>query len=139
MASVRVSMLVLMCLLPLTAPTDWALDVSPASSSDGVFRLHWEGPGNTVSLEESTQGDFEHLLTVYAGDDRAVLISGKADGVYRYRLLDEGRNVVANATATVVHHPLARAWAFFSIGLLVFLATVWVVARGARGDDEVKS
>ena len=23
--------------------------------------------------------------------------------------------------------------------LLVFLATVWVVARGARGDDEVKS
>lgn len=131
--------LLLVCLLPASGCADWILNVSPLTSSDGVFRLHWEGPGEKASLQQSTRGDFTHLLTVYAGEDRAALISGKPDGVYRYRLLDASGQVVARATATVKHHSLSRAWMFFAVGLLVFLATAVLVVRGARADDEVKS
>lgn len=139
MAFVRMSVLALVCLLPVSGFAGWTLNVSPQTSSDGVFRVHWEGPDVKAGLQLSTQGDFSHLLTVYAGEDRAALISGKPDGVYQYRLLDANGQVVARATATVKHHSLSRAWMFFAVGLLVFLATAVLVMRGARADDEVKS
>jgi hypothetical protein len=35
-------------------------------------------------------------------------------------------------TVTVAHHPLSRAVAFFTVGALVFLATLGLIVRGAR-------
>lgn len=123
-------LLLVVCLFAPMAMADWRLDVTPAESSDGVFRLHWDGPGAGVTLQESMQKGFTSPRSIYAGEDRASLVSGKSDGIYHYRLLDADGVVVATTTATVAHHPLARAWMFFSIGLVVFIATILLVARG---------
>jgi len=73
---------------------------------------------------------------IYKGPDRATVISGQADGtrVYRVREVGEGRVYPWSepVTVTVAHHPLSRAVAFFTVGALVFLATLGLIVRGAR-------
>lgn len=126
-------MLIVMCLfLTLPAAAGWALNVNPEVSNDGVFRLHWDGPEAIASVEESPVADFAGAHEVYAGTDRATVISGQPNGVYHYRLRDADGAVVARASVRVEHHSLARAWTFFLIGLVVFLATVVLVVRGSK-------
>lgn len=135
-------MMIVMCLVamcPTTSPAanaaDWSLNAAPAVSNDGVFRLTWDAPVDTVTLQQSSRADFGDARTVYRGTDRATVISGQRDGAYHFRLLDVAGEPAARVDVTVAHHPLARAWAFFAVGLGVFVATIALVARGTGRDD----
>ena len=113
---------------------DWTLSAHPAESSDGVFQLRWEGGEGAVALEEAQRADFSDARVLYVGEDRAALLSGRASGVYHYRLRagDRAGSVLADVQVDVSHRSLSTAFTFFGVGLVVFLATVALVVSGSR-------
>jgi len=131
-----------------------ALAESPDLESDsdlataGYFRLSWHGSDLNDSnnddylLQEASDPDFSSVKTLYEGPDTASLVSGRINGVYYYRVgkygvqnnnqaeeLSSWSNVVK---VEVAHHPLSRAFMFFALGAIVFLATFVVVITGSR-------
>jgi hypothetical protein len=107
------------------------LQISPALSTSGTFNLSWQGEeGQTYRLVELT-GDQEPRL-IYKGKDTARVMTGLPDGNYTYRVEGES-SISAAKSVSVAHHSLTRAFSFFSVGLLVFVATLFLVVRGERG------
>lgn len=133
---------VLVCLIP-AGPIP-AQDQQPvprlASDSDiasaGFFRLIWETDVERVELQESKHASFKNAHTYYKGPDRAIVISGKPDGTWYYRIRTTGKGAAGPwseaVLVTVDHHSLTRAIGFFVLGLIVFLGILIVVIRGAR-------
>jgi hypothetical protein len=117
---------------------------APALSSDtetahaGYYRLSWQWPGDgtpNFELQESQDAGFSQPRTIYQGPDLASLISGRSNGTYYYRIRARVRGGGATAWSdpvkvVVVHQPLDRAIAFFSVGAVVFLATLGLVVGG---------
>jgi hypothetical protein len=112
---------------------DAGFHVNQNPSHDGVYQLSWTAPGPVV-VEASPDADFTHAEIVYRGHDTASTLSGRPDGETWYRLLDADSNRVLAAPVRVEvrHHPLSRALTFFSVGLVVFVATVVLIVRGDR-------
>lgn len=108
------------------------LRVSPELSTSGTFNLSWEGKtGETFRLLQLSDGAQPRLI--YRGTDTARIMTGVPDGEYIYRIEGEtGRS--EPLTVTVAHHSLTRALGFFGVGLLVFLATLFLVLRGDRSE-----
>lgn len=107
------------------------LSISPELSTSGTFNLSWQGnEGETFRLVQLTEGNGQRLI--YAGTDTARVITGLANGNYTYRVQGETDWSEAHSV-TVAHHSLIRAFSFFAIGLLVFIATVFLVVRGEKG------
>ena len=106
------------------------------TSSDGFFKLSWQEEIGPVEIQEATSIDFIDAELIQPGSDSATVISGKPDGNWHYR----ARRVLENRTTawsdpitvTVQHHSLERALFFFFAGLMMFLATCWLVIRGER-------
>ena len=102
----------------------------------GYYQLHWksERPVKRYVLQESHSQDFDKSKIIYQGNDLARVISGKSNNVYYYRVIDRANPLIDSniVKVTVSHHPLTTAFSFFSIGALVFLATLIVVFRGNR-------
>lgn len=111
-----------------------ALEAVPERSSDGVYRLRWSAEAPVV-LEESRRADFADARVIYRGSDRSSLQSGRSDGTYHYRVRALDGAAAARTAVTVEHHALPRAFAFFGVGLAVFVCTTALVVRGA-GDEE---
>ncbi len=89
------------------------------------------------SLQESRSEDFSRPREIYRGPDASRVMSGKEDGLYHYRvgIQVEGALVWSDPVQVEVrHHSLRRAFSFFLVGLVVFLATAGVVLVGARSD-----
>jgi hypothetical protein len=129
-----------LCLL--VAPAAFAgnpsLELSPTTSTDGVAQLTWESPGDAeVTLQSSMNRDFARPKILYVGRDGATTLTGLSDGDYFYRVgIDSGK---ADGTQwsdvvhlEVRHHPMSRAWLFFSVGVLVFAGVLIMVVAGAR-------
>jgi hypothetical protein len=112
---------------------DAGFGVDRNPSHDGVYQLSWTAPGPVV-VEASPDPDFSHAEVVYRGHDTASTLSGRPDGETWYRLLDADSNRVLAAPVRVEvrHHPLSRALTFFTVGLVVFVATVVLIVRGDR-------
>ena len=111
------------------------LSANPAISTTGTITLHWQGDGAPrFELEQSSQTLGTH--TIYQGGDTARVMTGLPNGKYSYRVRAIKQEVPGPwsrvHSVSVRHHPLSRAFAFFGIGLLVFLATLTLVLRGAR-------
>jgi hypothetical protein len=107
------------------------LNVSPDHSTTGSFNLSWQGEqGERFRLFDLTDDKGPRLI--YQGRDTARVMTGLPDGYYRYRVEGESSRSELKSV-TVAHHSLARAFAFFGVGLLVFVATLWLVVRGERG------
>lgn len=111
------------------------LEISPEISTTGTFNIQWQGEaGQRYELMElNGNGDSR---SVYRGSDTARVMTGLPNGRYTYRI-----RVVDNASpapwstpasVTVAHHSLIRAFSFFGVGLLVFLATIALILRGER-------
>jgi len=115
---------------PFSAAAQAELSVSPASSSDGVYQVRWTGDGAVV-LEESRRADFADAREVYRGTDHSTVLTGRSDGAYHYRLLalDGSGPIAPDVAVEVAHHPLPRAFAFFALGLVVFVCTTVLVLR----------
>lgn len=136
----------LLCALVLTLPAALPATAAPVLESNtdeataGFFRLSWEVDTTNARVERAPSPDFAAAKTVYEGPDRARVLSGEPDGRWHFRVaaLEAGRPVAWSepVSVTVEHHPLSRAFWFFGIGAAVFLATLALIAHGARrGDD----
>jgi len=109
------------------------LESDSDSSAAGFYQLHWanQHAGNFI-LEESRKPDFSDAKTLYQGPDTATLVSGRKNGTYYYRVRNEeaAKDWSNSIQVKVIHHPLSRALLFFSLGALVFIATLTMVIRG---------
>ncbi|HZD53399.1 MAG TPA: fibronectin type III domain-containing protein [Woeseiaceae bacterium] len=113
------------------APVELSADTAVATA--GFFQLRWQARG-AVLIEEDTEREFTSPRVIYRGADNARVLSGKPDGRWYYRARTAGSGGAFGEVleVTVRHHPIERAFAFFALGALVFLATLGVIIRGAR-------
>lgn len=111
------------------------LDSDTALSTAGYFRLTWhdDKPGATYKLQQADSSSFKDAQVLYQGQDEASVISGLANGHYYYRVANtETGQWSAPLEVEVRHHPLSRALGFFSLGAVMFLATLAVLITGNR-------
>lgn len=108
----------------------------------GYYQLSWESDNAVVELEESTDATFGDPQLLYAGADSATVISGRSDGTWFYRARIRDNNGESPwsepVSVTVTHHTLTRALSFFALGIVVFLATVWIIVRGPTPTTDVE-
>ncbi|MEJ2609076.1 MAG: hypothetical protein P8179_03090 [Candidatus Thiodiazotropha sp.] len=106
------------------------LEVSPSHSNTGTFNLIWHGSkGETYRLVQLIDHNDKQLI--YQGTDTARVMTGLPNGTYRYQVQGE-TGWSKPCSVTVAHHSLIRAFSFFSLGILVFLATLFIVVRGEK-------
>lgn len=111
------------------------LRVDEAVATAGFYQLRWFADA-PIELEEAGSADFGSAQVIFRGSDAARVMSGKPDGVFYYRVRDTDGGTVSNVVeVTVRHHSLERAFAFFSLGAIVFLATLLLVASGSRAES----
>lgn len=110
----------------------------------GYFQLRWSSASTrTIELEESATPDFTAPRAVYAGSDKARVMSGKPDGDWYYRAAPTGSDGAYSniVKVTVRHHSIGRAIGYFTLGAVVFLATLLLIIRGAAAsaDEDASS
>lgn len=110
---------------------------APAESSEGYYQLRWEAD-EPIRLVEATSAGFADARTIYTGSDTAHVVSGKPDGVFHYRIETAGGGTVLAdpVVVTVRHHSLSRAFSFFALGAVVFLATLGLILFARSAADE---
>lgn len=113
------------------------LEPAESVSNEGFYQLTWEAQ-QPVRLVESTNPEFAAAETIYTGSDSGHVVSGKPNGTWYYRLESaDGAAILSEVSAiTVSHHSLARAFAFFSVGAVVFAATLGLIFLTRPDDDE---
>jgi hypothetical protein len=124
---------VLLFLCSATATAAPKLESDSNASNAGYYQLHWANKNaGTFVLEESMKPDFADAKILYQGPDTATLVSGRKNGTYYYRVRAAitGGDWSNAVQVKVTHHPLTRAFLFFSLGALVFIATLTMVIRG---------
>ena len=117
------------------APAAPLLETSTAVATAGHFQLSWsDSEAESFELQRAAGPEFRDPVTVYHGPDLATVRSGMSDGTYYYRIraIDGGPGPWSEPLKVVVaHHPLSRAFAFFTVGGIVFLATLVLIIAGA--------
>lgn len=107
-------------------------------SGTGAYRIAWDGPDGAtfrlVETELSASAPRERLL--YEGPDGASTVSGRAEGLYRYKVgIVENDQVHAWSEACEVHvepPSMHMAVTLFGVGFAVVLATVMTILFGHR-------
>lgn len=126
--------------LQLASPT---LTADTAIATAGYYRLSWAVSEARkqlrFELQESANVDFANPRSIYTGLDAATTFSGRADGDYYFRVrsLEAGQPSPWSSVTQVQvrHHPPTRAWLFFGLGAIVFLATLALILRGATKEQ----
>lgn len=103
-----------------------------AIANAGFYQLSWSTAAQSAQnfeLQASRSADFSSAELLYSGPDHARSFSGQRDGAYHYRVRIAAPGAAWSEPVQVVvaHHPLARAWLFFALGALVFLATLMLI------------
>jgi hypothetical protein len=106
-------------------------------STAGFFHLQWSAHNYTGNwqLQESQDASLQTFKVIYSGPDLARVISGKSDGIYYYRVATDTTTAPRTSNVikvTVAHHPLSNAFAFFTVGALIFLAILVSIITGNR-------
>jgi hypothetical protein len=129
-------------LAPLSAPGQQqgrpaTLEPRNLESNEGYYQLSWRAE-EPVRLVESPSPRFAAATVLYSGTDTGRVVSGKPDGVWYYRLesADGSRVLSEAATIAVRHHSLGRAFLFFAVGGVVFLATLGLIVFARPDRDE---
>ncbi|MGD8568849.1 MAG: hypothetical protein PVJ39_12215 [Gammaproteobacteria bacterium] len=127
---------------PLSAYCDPQLESDTEIATAGYYRLQWNNGQQDDSqtadfiLQESQHPSFNQPKVLYEGPDTARVVSGRADGDYFYRVaVDNGDGQKSWSDVIrvqVKHHPLSRAFMFFTIGAIVFLSTLIAIIHGNR-------
>lgn len=128
--------LVLLCLLWLipvgVTSAAVAFGATPERDSAGFFTLDWTG-AERVELEQATGPAHADARIIYTGPDASTLISGLADGEYRFRIRAQGDTAWSDEAVVVVeHHGLGRAFLFFLLGAGLFVVLILAIAGGRR-------
>jgi hypothetical protein len=115
------------------------LDSDTVLSTAGYFQLSWSAPSSSSAspelyvLQQSENQDFNNAKTLYQGPDQASVISGLSNSTYYYRVrLADAPDWSNTLAVEVKHHSLSRALGFFILGAMMFLATTFVLLKGAR-------
>ncbi|TWT61389.1 hypothetical protein [Rubinisphaera italica] len=134
---------------PSTSTPEAALAVSPpiefaqkkfADVREGYIDLRW----NAVEGAAEYQVVENDGLVVFRGAFPQAMISGLANGEYSYQvkaLNAQGKLIAQSnepALITVDHWPLWQALSLFSVGLIVFLAIIFVIIQGAMATRETQ-
>ncbi len=112
-------------------------------STAGYFRISWTNPKQetatqTYELQQANTPEFINADVRYQGPDSAVVISGLSNQTYYYRVRNAGSGEWSNTISVEVkHHSLSRAFGFFTLGIVMFIATVAVLISGARKGREL--
>lgn len=127
---------------PLCAYSNPQLESDTEVATAGYYRLQWhDGQQNSGQepefiLQESQRPSFNQPKVLYEGPDTARVVSGRSDGDYFYRVAivnGKGQNTWSDVVRVQVkHHPLSRAFMFFTIGAIVFLSTLIAIIHGNR-------
>ncbi len=111
-------------------------------TNSGYLKLEWELPEKgqqahdlTFEPRQADNKNFTQAATRYKDIDYATYISGLPDNTYYFRIraIDDNQkegNWSEAITVEVEHHSLKLALGLFSLGFLVFVATVGVVYWG---------
>jgi hypothetical protein len=144
--SLLLAALLVLC-APLYAYGNPQLKSDTEVATAGYYRLQWgedqqndgeQNGGQTADfiLQESQHPSFNQPKVLYEGPDTARVVSGRADGDYFYRVAivnGEGQKSWSDVVRVQVkHHPLSRAFMFFTIGAIVFLSTLIAIIHGNR-------
>lgn len=131
--------------LPVSAAPP-ELESDSAMATAGYFQLTWKQPGDVSNeteyiLEEASEPEFSGAKILYRGRDTARHVSGRSDGTYYFRVrntLDtDSTESWSNVTKVEVsHHPLSKAFTFFALGAVVFVATLVVVITGNKSGKQ---
>ncbi len=127
------------CLLLFISATVQAAPVLNSNtnhSTTGYFQLSWPGTPRQqqYELQQATSSNFTAADTLYRGPDEATVISGLGNDTYFYRVRHAGDSQWSNTVqVTVEHHSLSRAAGFFALGAVMFIALVFALLTGARG------
>lgn len=101
---------------------------------EGYLELSWSEIPEAASYSVSDAGG----SVFYKGAFPKAFISGLSSGEYQFRVvaLDSSGQIIARGSAaanvSVKHWPLYQAWISFAVGLIVFVAIVFVIVRGAE-------
>jgi len=146
-AGTAVLSLIVMCLLPVLVKAAPDAPLRPpllysntALANAGYYQLKWHlssGRETVFELQEAARRTFQHPQQIYRGEDLARVLSGRPDGEYFYRIraiFDNGKPGPWSKTVhvRVDYLPLSRAFTFFGLGALVFVATLFVILHGIR-------
>lgn len=134
---------------PADLPAPLFENPAQSQSDAGHIKLRWrlgeslsasKVQGVRFELQTAPDVSFHTAKNVYTGTDRATFISGLRDGRYYYRVRslwgDRRSAWSAPVVVTVRHHSMNFAWTLFTLGLLVFAATVGVIAHGLAKTGE---
>ena len=102
-------------------------------NDNGYYKLEWDSsPGAEVELQRSSSSDFNEVMVIYNGVDRASYISGLENGTYYFRVRELGGKWSQTLVLEVQHQSLTLAFTLFGLGGFVFLLTVLVVVKGSK-------
>jgi len=111
------------------------LSVDTPLSAEGYFVLSWDNAqsvSSAINLLQSNTPAFVESRTRDIPANGSVTITGLADGDYYFRLQD-GVSLLSNTVQVrVAHHSLGRAFAFFSVGALVFGILIISIVTGRK-------
>lgn len=122
-----------------TSSTVWAADISLTSdtniSSEGYFVLSWTSEPDSetpVLLQQDTSETFTNPVELTLAANGSVTLTGFDDGRYFFRARQGDSPFSDTVIVEVAHHSLQRAFAFFLVGLALFLILVFTIVRGNR-------
>ncbi len=100
----------------------------------GYMTLAWpDADGEDFILKQKTEDGWR---IIYAGPDRASTLSGYANGDYEFALLADRQAEASQLKVTVAHHPLKRAFTFFTLGAAMFIILIVLIVRGLKNASE---
>ncbi|GGB88777.1 hypothetical protein GCM10011494_03850 [Novosphingobium endophyticum] len=120
-------------LAPANAQSPVFSESGAISSTTGHAVLSWQAE-EPVVLSIAHEPDLSDARPLYRGDERSYFLSGLADGDYYLRLENESGEASAPLRLSVTHQSLAQALWLTAIGLVITLAVVATILRGARDD-----
>ena len=97
----------------------------------GYYKLTWPSSfGNSFILEESNDKFFSNPTVLRIHNEESITLTGRQDGSYYYRIKDSNDKLSNVVHVTVEHHSLQKAFAFFALGLSLFVILIFVLRMG---------
>ena len=114
-----------------------SLKTNTELATAGYFQLSWHDSNANPSyqLQQANDPAFSDFKTLYQGTDTASVLSGLANGVYYYRVLDQHGKASNVIKVEVSHHSLNKAFAFFALGAVMFVILLVVLVSANRTKD----
>jgi hypothetical protein len=110
-----------------------SLESDTALAREGYLVLAWNAANATaadVVLQQSLSPTFQGSTEQIIPDTGSHTLTGLGNGVYYFRAGNAGEGWSNTVSVTVAHHSLVQAWAFFLLGLVLFIVLCGTIVRG---------